>query len=662
MNARTDEPYIPASQKLPELTVKSIILGVILAALLAGSNAYLALKIGQTITACIPAAIMSMAVLGMFKRSNILENNMVQTIASAGEVIAASAIFTLPALLVIGHWESFPILETAMITIVGGFIGIFFSIPLRRALIIEERLAFPEGVATAEVLKAGDQKGGSAKSIVVGGLLAALMQLCQGAFQFASSSLAFWKKIGGSIVGVNIGFSPVLVGAGYIVGHKIGITLLIGGIIMNWILIPIFTSLNGIPEADSLVKSAAMMKSNLRYVGVGTMIIGGISAFISVLKPIRVAIGHSFKTFGSNKSGKKLLRTEQDIPFSYVLIGLLVLFIPVYLILNHVFHSFNLPLSSTTFFILVLVSLISTYVVGFLVASISGYMSGLVGTSSNPLSGSLIASIVLVAFVIMSVIGNEINYIENTVAATGVAAGLIMITAMVAAMGVISCDNLQDLKSGHILGSTPWKQEVALFLGVIVSAIVIAPIMQILFEAYGIAGMYPRAGMNPDQNLAAPQSVLLATIAQGMLGQSLPFNLIMVGVGIGVIAILIDQYLKKTGNGRFPALGVALGLYLPFEIVTALFLGGLLKYIVMKTQKHESGNNKGLLFASGLIAGEAITGIVLAVPFAASQRTDIFQFTPSWLTPYSTFIGFVLFAFIAFMLVKTSQGSSKKKA
>ena len=661
MAAKLDQPYISASKKLPELTLKSIILGVILAALLSGSNAYLALKIGQTVTACIPAAIMSMAILGMFKNSNILENNMVQTIASAGEVIAASAIFTLPALLVIGHWDSFPILETSLITIVGGFIGIFFSIPLRRALIIEERLAFPEGVATAEVLKAGDQKSGSAKNIIIGGALAALMQLCQGAFQFAAHSLAFWKKVGSSIIGFNIGFSPVMIGAGYIVGHRVGITLLVGGIVMNWVLIPAFTFFDGIPQAVDFAKSAALMKSNLRYVGVGTMIVGGIAAFISVLKPIRVAIGHSFKSFGAGKSADKLPRTEQDIPFSFVLIGLLVLFVPVYIILNHVFQSFNLPLSSATFFTLVLVSVISTYIVGFLVASISGYMSGLVGTSSNPLSGSLIASIILVALVVTTVIGGEINYAENVVAATGVAAGLIMITAMVAAMGVISCDNLQDLKSGHVLGSTPWKQELALFLGVVVSAFAIAPIMQILFEAYGIAGVFPRLGMNPDQNLAAPQSVLLATIAQGMLGQSLPFNLIMIGVGIGVVAIVIDQYLKRTGKGRFPALGVALGLYLPFEIVTALFLGGILKYIVTKTQKNKNGDSQGLLFASGLIAGEAIIGILLAIPFAASQRTDLFQYTPAWLMPYSTLIGFALFAYIAYKLVRAGQGTAVKK-
>ncbi len=616
-----DQPYIPASKKLPELTPKAIVLGMLLAALLAGSNAYLALKIGQTVTACIPAAIISMAILSLFKRSNILENNMVQTIASAGEVIAASAIFTLPALLVIGYWEEFPLWQTAAITIFGGFTGIFFSIPLRRALILEEKLTFPEGVATAEVLKAGEKKGKSAKSIVAGGGLAALTQLSQSAFQFASDSIVYWTKAGSSLIGFNVGLSPVMFGAGYIVGHKIGLTLLVGGILMNWVFIPLFGFLDGVPEAATAIESAAQLKSNLRYIGVGAMIIGGISAFLSVLKPIRVAIGHSFKSFGQkHDDSSKMPRTEKDIPFSIVLIGLLVLFVPIYMILNSLFTSFDLPLSSTTFFIVVFVSLICTFVVGFLVASISGYMSGLVGTSSNPLSGSLIASIVLVAAILMAIIGDEINYAENVAAATGVAAGFIMITAMIAAMGVVSCDNLQDLKSGHVVGSTPWKQELALFLGVIVSAIVIAPIMQILYEAYGIAGIFPREGMDPSQNLAAPQSVLLATIAQGMLGKSLPLNLIFIGVGVGLAAIAIDTHLKRTGKGRFPALGVALGLYLPFEIVTALFLGGLLKLWATKTQKHENGNSKGLLFASGLIAGEAITGIVLAIPFAASQR------------------------------------------
>lgn len=658
--AHPQEPYIPASKKLPELTVKSVILGMILAALLAGSNAYLGLKIGQTVTACIPAAIISMAILGLFKKSNILENNMVQTIASAGEVIAAAAIFTLPALLVIGYWTEFPLWQTAVITLLGGFVGIFFSIPLRRALIIEENLTFPEGVATAEVLKAGDQKGGSAKSIVSGGLLATLTQVSQSAFQIASDSVAHWTKIGSGLIGVNVGLSPVMFGAGYIVGHKIGLTLLAGGALMNWVFIPWFCSTEGIPEAQTALESAAIMKSNLRYIGVGAMITGGISAFLSVLKPIRVAIGHSFQSFSQAKGDSEALpRTEKDIPFSLVLIGLIVLFVPIYMVLNTLFTSFNLPLESSTFLILVIASLICTFIVGFMVASISGYMSGLVGTSSNPLSGSLIASIVLVASILMFLIGDEINYAENVAAATGIAAGLIMMTAMIAAMGVVSCDNLQDLKSGHLLGSTPWKQELALFLGVTVSAIVIAPIMQILYEAYGMAGVFPREGMDPSQSLAAPQSVLLATIAQGMLGKSLPFNLIFIGVGVGLVSIVIDLYLKKTGKGRFPALGVALGLYLPFEIVTAIFLGGLLRMWATKTQKGANGSSKGLLFASGLIAGEAITGIVLAVPFAASQSTDIFKLSFADFGPYLPYTGMILMGLCGYFLLKNAQGTKE---
>lgn len=658
-----EKPYIPASQHLPELTFKAIILGIILAAILGGSNAYLGLKIGQTVTACIPAAIVSMAILRFFRQSNILENNMVQTIASAGEVMAAAAIFTLPALLIIGYWETFEYTQTAMIVILGGTIGILFSIPLRRALIIEEKLIFPEGVATAEVLKAGRADGSSAKPIVQGGVFAALIQFGQGGLQLLGDAFNFWGYKFKTVIGFGTGLSPVMLGAGYIVGIKVCISLIVGAIIMYGICIPITGLLEGVPDADNAYAAAMALRGQLKYVGVGAMVTGGISALLSVLKPIRVAVSKSFATIFSKTDNKEdEIRTEKDIPFVYVLIGLFLLFIPVYFLLDHLFKSFDLPLSTTTHTLTVMVALVLTFVIGFLVASISGYMSGLVGNSSNPLSGILISSVMLISLALIAIMSVEIDFSTNTKAAMSVAAGIILATALIACFGAISLDNLQDLKTGHVLGATPWKQQVALFFGVVVSGLVIVPVLQILFDAYGMGGIFPREGMDPSQNLPAPQAVLIATVAKGMVGEQLPMHYIMVGGSIGIVCAIIDTYMKKTGKGRLPALGVALGLYLPLEVSIPIFIGGLLSAWVAKNRKHENGASRGILFASGMIAGEALMGIVLAIPFAAKQSTSVFRFVPDALAPYTDVLGLGATIMILMLLVKTGRGEKTQSA
>lgn len=660
--AALQEPYVPANKTYPELTLKAIVLGIILAAILGGSNAYLGLKIGQTITACIPAAIISMAILGMFKKSNILENNIVQTMASAGEVMAAAAIFTFPALLMIGYWDSFSFLETALITVVGGFIGIFFSIPLRRALIVEEKLTFPEGVATAEVLKAGATHGGSIRLIMKSGIFSALIQFGQAGLQLLSSSLNFWFYTGNTVFGIGTGLSPVMIGAGYIVGLRVCLSLVAGAITMYWICIPLYGAIQGLPEAGSATQTVMMLKSQLKYIGVGAMIVGGVAALFSVLRPIKFAIQKSFSTIskaGKNKSDTTP-RTERDIPFVCVLIGLIVLFIPVYMIIDHLFSNLGLPLSSRTYLLTIALSLISTFVIGFLVASIAGYMSGLVGNSSNPVSGILIASVVLMASIFLLVIGTEINFTENTVAATGVAAAIILTIALIACIGVISCDNLQDLKSGYVLGATPWKQQIALFIGVIVSALIITPVLQILFEAYGMGGIYPREGMDPGQNLSAPQAVLIATVTKGMIGAEIPLNFIFVGGGIGIIAIIIDRILKRKGHGRFPALGVALGLYLPLDISVPIFIGGLISTWAARRRKGKIAESNGILFASGMIAGEALMGIFLAIPFAAFQSTDVFKIVPDFLAPFVDWIGLVAVFWLGAILYRVGKGRLEK--
>jgi len=650
------KPYIPASKSLPELTLKAIVLGIILAAILGGANAYIGLKIGQTITACIPAAVMSMAILGLFKKSNILENNIVQTMASAGEVVAAATIFTLPALLVIGYWKSFSYFDVVLIIITGGLIGVLFSIPLRHALIVDENLAFPEGVATAEVLKAGDGQKGSAKILVQGGLLAALVKLGEAGLQLFAGSLHAWTYAGGTVVGFGTGLAPVMLGAGYIIGARVCLTLLVGAVIMWGICIPLAGLFQGLPEAASAFDAAIALKSQMRYIGVGAMIAGGASALIQVLRPIRCAISKSCQALMSKKK-VALLRTEKDIPFSYVLIGLAVLFVPVYFMVQYFFKTVSPCLCESSCLLISMLSLVATFLIGFLAAAIGGYMAGLVGSSSNPLSGVLIACIVLISCIFLFVVRDEINFQENDVAAMGFAASIIMLAAVIGCIGSVSCDNLQDLKSGHVLGSTPWKQQVALCIGVVASAFVMGPVMQILFEAYGMAGVFPREGMDAAHGLSAPQAMLIATVTKGMIGASLPLDLIFIGVGIAIVAIFIDRHMKKTGKGAFPPLAIALGLYLPLEVSIPMFFGGLVSSWAVRKRGVEGHASKGILFASGLIAGEALMGIFLAVPFATFENTSLFRFVPAALENHTSLLGVLATGFVAYKLFKI--GSKK---
>lgn len=659
------KPYVSADKTYPELTVKAIILGTILAAVLGASNAYLGLKIGQTITACIPAAVASMAILRLFRESNILENNMVQTMASAGEVMAAASIFTLPALIIIGYWRNFSYFETASITIVGGFIGIFFSIPLRRALIVEKKLTYPEGVATAQVLEAGDRHGSNISILVKAGLFSAIIQFCQTGLQILSDSVTRWFFVKNTVCGFGSGLSVAMIGAGYIVGIRVGLGLLCGAILMYGIAIPFYGLFAGLPEAANAGDAAMMIKSQLRYIGVGAMLVGGVAALFSVLKPIKIGIMHAFSAFKNTGREEKTIRTDKDIPMKYVLIGTLLLFIPVAIFVHHVLMEQNLPISSGKYALTIVATVFGTFIIGFLTAAISGYLSGLVGNSATPLSGILIASVLLIAFMFMGIMGNDINFQENTQAALGVAAAIILITAVVASIGAVSCDNLQDLKSGYILGSTPWKQQTGLFIGVIVSAFVITPVLKVLFEAYGMGGVFPREGMDPAKNLAAPQAVLIATVAKGIIAKQLPYNMIAAGGLISVAVIIFNKIMANMGRVGTPVLAVSLGLYLPLDMSIPLFIGGLLSFLAMRhrakmpEKKSQAAYSSGILFASGAIAGEALIGIFLAIPFAALQSTTIFRYVPDFIVPYIDYISLIIVGFLCWLLYRAATGRSK---
>jgi putative OPT family oligopeptide transporter len=677
-NQKEFHPYISASTVLPEITIKSVILGVILAVVLAGSTAYLGLKMGQTISGSIPAAVISMTVLRMFRRSTILENNIVQTIASAGYVVASGIIFTIPALIVMGYWQEFDWFKITLIGIIGGILGVFFSIPLRRALIIDEQLKFPEGLAAAEVLKAGDQiisnkEKTGVRFLAIGAASASIIKFCQSGLHILGESVQGWFYCGGAVFGLSSGLTLSMVGAGYIVGMKVAINLLFGAALAWFVGLPLYTAF-GTPQDFGLAADAsafdwamAVRASKLRYIGVGTMIFGGLYALFSLIGPIRTAVASSFAAIQKSRLGQPvtILRTDRDIPMTWVLLGIAVSSVVIFFVFHHVLGTADLPITSGLYWLTVSVLTVLSIAIGFIGASIGGYMAGIVGSSANPISGITIAAILAISTTLVLLLGGEINFGGETKESLSLAATVIIIGGVVATAAALSCDNLQDLKSGYVLGATPWKQQATLIIGAIAGAIIIPPILQLLYEAYGIGESFPRLGMDPTYALAAPQATLMASVAKGVFARSLDWPLVFLGMGIGLGIAIIDRGIlaRRKSEYRLSIMAVALGIYLPMEVIMPLVAGGLINFFAQRrlqsrrkklgksyAQVEAQTERQGLLFASGLIAGDALIGIFLAIPFAAYQNTSILAIVGPSFKETATLLGAATFLGIAYYI------------
>ena len=607
-----NKPYISPETKLNELTLKSVIIGATLSVVLGAANAYFGLFSGLTVSASIPAAVISMAILKAFKNSNILENNLIQTAASAGESLAAGIIFTLPALVIMGYWESFNYLETTLIATCGGVLGVLFTIPLRKALIVKEKLAFPEGVATAEVLKTGEKGGDAIKYLIIGSLLGGL-------YKFGFEALNLWSGLFEKAILLkeryylyfSLNLSPALVAVGYIVGLNISFLVFLGGVISWYVGIPLYILIKGAPEGLSAIQiGGEIWSSHIRYLGVGAMIVGGLWALVG----LRSALGQAFEAgVEAFKKGSKALsttsRTELDTPMSWVLIGIGVMTVPIFLIYLTIIK--DVPI--TLFMSLIMI------VAGFLFSAVAGYMAGLVGSSNNPISGVTIATILTTALLLLLLMGTSDP-------AKG-AAGAILVGAIVCCAAAIAGDNMQDLKAGHILGSTPRNQQIMQMVGVVSGALLIAPILNLLLASKGI-GVPTLLHPNP---LSAPQATLMMSVASGIFGGNLPWDIIVIGGFIGVLIILADEYFKrKKSNFKMPVLAVAVGLYLPFELDSSIFIGGLIAWLLEKGYQKaqnstsvDQAKNAGLLMASGLITGEALIGILIAVLTAVQWNFSI---------------------------------------
>lgn len=636
-NSQTDsgiiEAYIPPSQSLPEITFKGTVLALILAMVLAAANTYLGLKVGMTVTGSIPAAIVSMALLRFFTQHNILENNIVQTAASAGEVLASGTIFTLPALLIIQYWHGFHYWETLMIILTGGLLGVFFSIPLRRTFIYEPTLKFPEGVAIGNVLKLSSEVGGHIRFLVQGTALGGLIALSQNALRILSDSTFYWVKTSSTIIGFGIGFDAAVMGAGYIVGIQVGLSVLIGAII-GWLIgIPIVGIIYGLPENTSLQETAMYLWSNhIRYVGVGTMLVGGIYSIFKLIKPIFLGLKSSMHALRLRKQSghDAILRTERDIPINYVfwatgLLGFCVIFIFNYFLSNEHLNEIS---SGFRWFISIF-NCIYLLTAGFIFSAICCYLSGLVGSSSNPISGLILAAILAISLMLLPIFSLELTFMESDTLKSVVAISII-VAAFIGTSSAIGQDNLQDLKAGQVVGATPWKQQVMLMLGVFSAAFIIPPVLELLYNAYGIGGVFPREGMDAQQMLAAPQAALMASIAKGVFGQNLPWGTIFIGACIAILFIIIDEFINKY-NYRLPVLAVGIGIYLPLSASIPLTIGGIASYLVqrklskmygIKNNKYQMALQKGISIACGLVAGASIMGVLLAIPAVILQSTD----------------------------------------
>ena len=612
-----------------EITVKAIFLSIILSIVLSAAMAYLGLYAGMTVSASIPAAIVSMGILRLFRNSNILENNIVQTAASAGESLAAGVIFTIPALVIIGYWDSIDAWEVTKIAMMGGILGVLFTVPLRRALILKAKLKFPEGVATAKVLETGhesdpDKSANSLKIIGISALIGGIAKLgTKFGFNIWSEAIGGATTIKNTVFGMGSSLSPSLISVGYIVGRNIGILAFSGGLISWAIGIPIYSYLENVYNEDAWEAANNIWSKKIRYLGVGAMVVGGIWSIIQLAKPLIESMKLSLKTL--NRDSDSVPLEERDLPINYVFIGVLVLLVPICITYFNVIPSWGAA---------VILSL-TMCIFGFLFSAVAAYMAGVVGSSNNPISGVTIATILFTSLLILALFGKESG-----------AAAAILVGAVVCCAAAIGGDNLQDLKTGNIVGATPWKQQIMQVIGVISAALSLGFILMILDGAYGIADV------TRETSLDAPQATLMASVAEGVFEGNLEWTIICIGAIIGLLIILVDQYqLKRGSDFRVPILAVAIGMYLPIELTFPIFIGGMINHYANKISS-QKGRNNGLLMAAGLITGEALMAIFIAIPLFFEKALPKYSLPDEM---YANIIGVIILVCIIIGLYRTAK-------
>lgn len=604
-----------ATIKPKELTIRSLILGALITTIFTAANVYLGLKVGLTFASSIPAAVISMAILSVVKDSSILENNIVQTVASAAGTLSA-IIFVLPGLVIVGWWTGFPFWESFLICLSGGVLGVLFTIPLRRALVTNSDLPYPEGVAAAEVLKVGSGTRGETKdetgearegliAVILGSVASAGLAIVTATRIAAATVTGFFRLGATASSGYDIAFSLALVGAGHLVGLSVGMAMLTGLIIAWAIAVPILTSQQPAAEGVALAAhTATIWRTQVRFIGAGAIAIAAIYTLARLAKPV---VGGLVTTLAASRSTEDRDDRDRDLsPTWIVILTVACLLVAGWLAFRFARSTVLAPNALTLTIIAVPFVLIG----GFLIAGICGYMAGLIGASNSPISGVGILSIVLCASLLILAVTPSAGTRPALVAFA------LFITAIVFACATISNDNLQDLKTGQLVGASPMRQQIALIVGVAAGASVIPFVLNLLARAYGFAGAANVGVLDPEHPLPAPQATLISALAQGVIGGSLQWKMLGIGAVVGVGLILLDTLLGAMGKLRIPPLAVGIGIYLPMSATFAVVVGAVISYwyegVARRSRNPERTERLGTLVASGLIVGESLWGVINA--------------------------------------------------
>src|SRR4051794_23213012 len=613
-----------AGEEIKELTVRGIILGALITVIFTAANVYLGLKIGITFATSIPAAVISMAVLKAFRDATIQENNIVQTIASAAGTLSA-IIFVLPGLIMVGWWTGFPYWLSVAVIGIGGILGVMYSVPLRRALVTGTDLPYPEGVAAAEVLKVGSGVGGAEENrrglvLIAGSTIVAALYFLVAKTRLLTDTAAKVFKVGTGGSAISASLSMALIGVGHLVGVAVGMAMVVGMLITWVVIVPhwtqdaAFVSQIAAPDLETLVSAAFRQKA--RMVGAGTIGVAAIWTLLRIIGPIVAGIRSAIAASRERKAGRAadLPITERDIPIGIVTATILLSMIPIGLLL-YAFGN-TAPIAAEPGLTITL-SIIYTLIAGVVIAAVCGYMAGLIGASNSPISGVGILSVLGIALILAALFpGVSGDQTKSLVAFA------LFVTAIIFGVATISNNTPQDLKPGQLVDAPPWRQQVALILGVVFGAIVIPPILDLMNTAFTFQGA-PNAKATA---LAAPQAAIISTIAQGVLGGNLDWPMIREGAMIGVVAVIIDEVLKRVSNKRLhlPPLAIGMGIYLPLEADLLIPFGAVLGWFynrwAMSSRSPAFAERMGVLMATGLIVGESLMGVVYAFAVAGAER------------------------------------------
>ena len=621
-----------------ELTGRALVLGSLLGIVFTAANVYLGLKVGLTFASAIPAAVISMALLRVFRTSTIWENMTVQTVASVGGAMS-SIIFVLPALVMVGWWTTFPFWQSFLICVFGGILGVTFSIPLRRALVTNGNLPYPEGIAAAEVLKVGSRGADQTESavrenkaglltVIVGAVASAAFAFFAAARVFIAEVGTFFKlpaALGGGATGLSGGLSLALLGAGHLVGLAVGLAMLVGVIIAWAIAVPIMTAMQG-GEGSAEEIASTLWRTQVRFIGAGAIGVAAIWTLLKLAGPLIAGVTSALAAQRARTSKQVMDITEQDIPIKLVAVISAVVLAAIAVLLWSFTNGTPLAAQAPA---IVAGGLLYVVVIGFIVAAVCGYMAGLIGSSNSPVSGVGILAIIVASSLMLGVM--QLFAIPADGSFVGFA---LMITAVVFSISVISNDNLQDLKTGQLVGATPWRQQTALIVGVFAGSLVIPFLLDLLNAAFGFVGGPPPTASNTTP-LNAPQATLISSLAVGVIEGGARWDLIGIGAALGVVLVLVDEILVRTSAGKrkAPPLAVAMGIYLPMATTVAVVIGAVAGTLydkwVSKSSYAAIAKRLGVLLASGLIVGESLFGVFTAAVIVSLGNGEPFGLIPA---------------------------------